>query len=118
MRRRARAGDDTGAVTAELALALPALVLVLAVVLVTAMATSAQLRAADGARAGARLAALGESDAEVVAVARRVAGAGAAVAVRRSPPWVEVTVTGRVTGAWFTGGPLTPSATATSWVEP
>lgn len=104
--------------TAELALALPAVVLVLAVVLVTAMATAAQLRCADGARAGARLAALGESDVAVTQVARRVAGAGVRVGVRRAPPWVEVTVTTQSGGSWFTAGPWTVSATATAWLEP
>ena len=111
-------GRDRGAVTVELALALPAVILVVAVLLVTAAAASAQLRCADGARAGARIAALGESDDEVVAVARRLAGAGASVEVRREPPWVEVQVTAQVPGAWFTAGALGLTSTATAWVEP
>lgn len=113
-----RRGDDTGAVTAELALALPAVVLVMAVLLVTAGAATVQLRCAEGARAGARVAALGQSDAEVVAVARRVAGPGAVVDVQREPPWVEVAVSADVPGSWFTGGRLEISASATGWIEP
>lgn len=113
-----RAGDDSGAVTAELALALPAVVLVLAVLLVTASAAALQLRCADGARAGARLAAIGEPDAAVTEVARRVAGAGVDVSVSRSDPWVEVTVTASGPGAWFTGGGVDVAATATAWAEP
>lgn len=109
---------DRGSVTAELALALPAVVLVVAVLLVTAAAASAQLRCADGARAGARMAALGEPDDVVADVAHRVAGAGVEVAVRRAEPWVEVTVSTEVAGSWFTGGALDVSATATAWSEP
>lgn len=119
LRHRVSAGrGDTGAVTAELALALPAVVLVVAVLLVTAAAASAQLRCADGARAGARVAALGQSDAEVAAVVQRVAGSGAVVEVHREPPWVEVIVTADLPGSWFTGGHLQAAAHATAWVEP
>lgn len=110
-------GRDAGAVTAELALALPAVVLVLAVLLVTAAASAAQLRAADAARTGARLAALGYSDGQVVAAVGQVGGR-ADVRVRREPPWVVVEVVGQGPGAWFTGGPLAVSASATAWVEP
>lgn len=113
-----RSGHDRGAVTAELALALPALMLVVAVLLLTAGATSAQLRCADAARAGARVAALGQSDGEVAAVARQVAGRDVVVQVVRSPPWVEVTVTADLPGAWFTAGPLGLVGTSTAWVEP
>ncbi|MCL3861373.1 TadE family type IV pilus minor pilin [Actinotalea sp. K2] len=104
--------------TAELAVTLPAVVLLLAVLLVTAAATTVQLRCADGARAGARVAALGQDDAQVAAVARRVAGDAVVVSVRREPPFVEVTVEGAVAPAWFTGGLLGLAATATAWDEP
>lgn len=112
------AADDRGAVTAELALALPALMLVVAVLLTTAVATSGQMCCADAARAGARVAALGQTDGEVAAVARQLAGSGAVVRVRRSPPWVEVTVTADLPGAWFTGGPLGIEGRSTAWLEP
>ena len=111
------AGRDAGAITAELALALPAVVLVLAVLLVTAAAGAAQLRAADAARTGARLAALGHTDAQVAAAVRQIAG-GAEARVLRNPPWVVVEVVARAPGAWFTAGPLAVSASATAWVEP
>ncbi|WP_199424299.1 TadE family type IV pilus minor pilin [Actinotalea solisilvae] len=104
--------------TAELALALPAVVLVLAVLVVTASAASLQLRCADAARAGARLAAIGEDDAAVADVARRVAGAAVDVTVSRADPWVEVTVTASGPGAWFTGGGIDVAASATAWAEP
>ncbi|WP_260459391.1 TadE family type IV pilus minor pilin, partial [Actinotalea ferrariae] len=105
-------------VTAEVAVALPVVVLVLAVLLVTAAASAAQLRCADGARAGARMAALGEPDAAVVEVATRVAGGAVDVTVSRGDPWVEVVVSADGPGAWFTGGAIGVSARATAWVEP
>lgn len=109
---------DRGAVTAELALGLPAVVLVLAVVLVTVAAGAAQLRCADGARAGARAAAIGEAPAQVREAAARVAGAGARVTIRPEGEWVTVEVSTTAPGAWFTGGRLTVRASATAWVEP
>lgn len=108
---------DSGAVTAELALALPAVVLVVAVVLVTLAAGGLQLRAADAARTGARLAALGLDDAEVVARVERVLP-GAKVRVLRDLPWVEVTVSAAAAGGWLTSGPLPVRSSATAWVEP
>lgn len=118
-RRAARhALPDRGAVTAEVALALPAVVLVLAVVLVTVAAGGAQLRCTDAARAGARAAAIGEPVEEVRAVARRVAGEGAVVVVRADAGWVEVEVSTSVPGAWFTGGRLAVTGTATARAEP
>ncbi len=108
---------DLGAITAELALALPAVVLVVAVVLVTLAAGGLQLRAADAARTGARLAALGVDDAEVVAQVGHVLP-GAEVRVRRDPPWVEVTVAAAAAGGWLTSGPLPVRSAATAWVEP
>lgn len=110
----ARWRGDAGAVTAELALALPAVVLVVAVVLATLAAGGLGLRAADAARTGARLAALGVADAEVVAGVREVLP-GATVRVRRDPPWVEVEVQASAEG-W--AGPLPVGAAATAWVEP
>jgi hypothetical protein len=110
------AARDRGAVTAELAITLPAVVLVLAVVLATLVAGGLQLRAAEASRVGARAAAWGSSDTDVRAAARRVLP-GAAVDVRRAPPWVEVTVRTSGAGSWVSG-PLTVAASATAWVEP
>lgn len=113
-----RCRGDHGAVTAETAVALPAVVLVLAVVLTTGSAGVARLRCLDAARAAARVAAIGEADAGVAAVAERVAGGGATASVHRDGTWVEVTVTRSVPGSWFTGGRLTVSGSATAWAEP
>jgi hypothetical protein len=109
---------DRGSATAELAVGMVAVVLVLAVLLVTTAAASARMRLQDAARAGARVAAIGQSDAEVLAVARRVAGGAAEVAIVRDPPWVEVRVSSSVAGSWFTGGAVGLSASATTWAEP
>lgn len=104
--------------TAELALGLPAVVLVLAVVLVTVAAGAAQLRCVDAARAGARAAAIGEAPAEVRAAAARVAGDAAQVSVRPDGDWVTVVVSTSVPGSWLTGGRLAVRGSATAWVEP
>ena len=118
-RRSPSRGDEgeEGTVTAELALGLVAVVLVLAALLVTTSASSTRMRCLDAARTAARVAALGVSDAEVVAAAQRVVP-GARVAVEHEPPWVDVTVTTEVGGAWFTGGAIAVSGSASAWVEP
>lgn len=78
-------------VTAELALAIPSVVLVLMLVLVAASAGLTQLRVADAARSAARQAARGQGD--VVAAAQQVGGpvsvsveAGELTCVRASRP--------------------------------
>ncbi|MDM7832285.1 TadE family type IV pilus minor pilin [Cellulomonas edaphi] len=118
--RAVEAGRDglreRGSVTAELAVGLPAVVLLLVVVLTVAAAGMAQLRCADGARAGARAAALGSQDA--AADARRVAGDGAQVLVVRAGGWATVTVTAEVGALPWGGGPLRARATASARIEP
>lgn len=78
--------------TAETALALPAVVVALALVLGVAQVGAAQVRSLDAARAGARRAARGDTPGSVVAAARAVGPRGAAVAVSRSGSTVRVTV--------------------------
>lgn len=68
MWRRVRRGGDAGTVTAELAAALPVLILVLAVALSAVAMAASRVRLQDAAREAARLAARGD-----VAAARRVA---------------------------------------------
>lgn len=74
-----RNARDRASATAETAVALPALVLVLAVCLWALGLVSTALRCAEAARAAARAAARGEPLAEVTATARRVAGDRATV---------------------------------------
>ena len=111
-------GLERGTVTAELALALPAVASVLVALLLLSSAATAQLTAADAARAGARAAALGEPVTAVAAVAERLAGAGARVQVQRDGEWVTVTVRRAVRLGPLSAAALTASARATARVEP
>ncbi|MDC5698186.1 hypothetical protein OO014_13035 [Intrasporangium calvum] len=104
-------------VTAELAVAIPAVVLVLVMCLAGLGAAVDQVRCVDAARAGSRAAARGDSVARVEEVARRGAPAGAAVSVSPLGGDAIVTVRARV-GGW--GGFLpswTVSATGRTPVE-
>jgi hypothetical protein len=87
-------------VTAELALVLPGVVLLLVALLTAAGAALTQVRVADAARAGARAAALGESSAVVSDVARHLAGPEAEVVVDDDGGYVVVEVRAEL------GGPL------------
>ena len=104
--------------TVEFAVMLPALALIMAAVLVLGSASLAQFRCADGARVGARSAALGEADSVVSARATRVAGPGAKVSVVHEAPWVRVIVRRTIAGSWLARAGLTAEASATAWVEP
>ncbi|MCC2315447.1 TadE family type IV pilus minor pilin [Cellulomonas xiejunii] len=109
--------QDRGAVTAELAVGMVAVAAVLAAVLATGAATLTRLSCLDAARTGARVAALGESDGEVVAAARHVLGArDGDVRVARDDGWVTVTVSTPFT-AWPAAS-ARARASATSWAEP
>ena len=116
LRLRELRQDDRGAVTAELAVALPAVVLVLAALLVVVVAGVSQIRVVDAARAGARAASAGESDGRVHEIVAQLAGSSASATVGGDGSWVTVTVRASVTGGWFSG-PLAVSATATARVE-
>jgi Flp pilus assembly protein TadG len=87
---------DRGAATAELAVALPSLVVVLLLALHVQLAVSAHLRCTDAAGAAARAAARGETDAVVVAAATAVAPDGAQVEVGRADGLVRVAVSAQV----------------------
>jgi len=68
MRSRTAAPGEAGMVTAEIAVALPAVVLVLLLVLSAVCAGVTQLRVTDAARVAARQAAIGSDDVEGAAV--------------------------------------------------
>ncbi|TKJ31970.1 pilus assembly protein TadE [Blastococcus sp. CCUG 61487] len=84
-------------VTAETAVVLPVLLLVLAAAIAAVSVLGAHLRCVDAAREGARAAARGEATAVVVELAGRVAPTGAVVTVSADGADVRVTVTARVT---------------------
>ena len=113
----AERGSERGTVTEELAIGLPVVVLVLVAVLTLAAASTAQMRAMDAARAGARAAAIGEPEAAVSAAVTSVGGPDAVPALAYEGEWVRVTVTRPVAGGWLSG-PLRATGTAVAWVEP
>jgi Flp pilus assembly protein TadG len=106
-------GDDSGAVTVEAAIVLAAIVVVLVLCLGAVLAGSMHVQCVDAAREAARLAARGD-DVNAVAVARKVAPAGAEVAVRKDGSLTVATVTAHT--------PLLPlldiTARAVAAVEP
>ncbi|MEO3861228.1 TadE family type IV pilus minor pilin [Acrocarpospora sp. B8E8] len=110
---------EAGSVTAEIAVALPALVVVLGAALWAVAVVCAQLECVDAARAGARAAARGESVDAVRAVVLRWApeGAQATVAVHGDLARVEVIAKIRPVAGLLVR-PFTVSATASSAAEP
>ena len=86
-----RTTRDDGYVTAETAVVLPALLVVLAMAVWVLAAVGAQLRCTDAAGVAARSAARGDAPAQVRSAGERVAP-GAAVDVRVGPQTVEVVV--------------------------
>jgi hypothetical protein len=109
---------DGGTATAELAVALPVLVLVIVSALSAVAVGTAQLRCVDAAREAARAAARGEPAGVVRTAAERAAPDGAEVAVTVGQDQVRVTVSAR---PGVTGGLLphfTVTATAVALREP
>ena len=106
-------------VTAEAALVLPVLLIVLAGAVAVITVVGAQLRVVDAAREGVRAAARGESAAEVVAAAEEVAPDGATV-VAEAPGDDRVTVTVRASVRPLGTGLLavTVQSSATARTEP
>nr|WP_110945468.1 TadE family type IV pilus minor pilin [Streptomyces avicenniae] len=96
--RAARRGGDGGYVTAESAIVVPALVLLLGAMLWGLGAVLVQLRCGDAARAGARAAARGEPVADVTAVAEAAAPGGARVEVHRDGELYRVRVLAATVG--------------------
>ena len=95
-RRRGRLRGNAGMVTAETAVVLPVLLLVLAGAVAAVTVVGAQLRCVDAAREGARAAARGEDTALVTALASRAAPDGARTTVAVDGVTVTVTVTAEV----------------------
>ncbi|HET9188423.1 MAG TPA: TadE family type IV pilus minor pilin [Acidothermaceae bacterium] len=116
--RRRRSRSDDGYVTAETAIVLPALVVLLGVALWAIAVAGAQVRCVDAARDAARAAARGEPDAAVVAVATAAGPPGCDVVVSHRGDRVVVIVRARIGPA---SGPLSaiaaPVAQATAVAE-
>lgn len=77
--RPGREENEAGMVTAELALTLPVVVLMLVALLLGGGAMSAQVLVENAARTGARALAVGQSPAEITARVQELAGPGAQV---------------------------------------
>jgi len=91
-----RLRDERGMVTAETAVVLPVLLLVLAGAVAAVTVVGAQMRCVDAAREAARAAARGESADVVHAIAVRTAPSGAGAVITDAGEEVRVTVTARV----------------------
>lgn len=99
-RRRA----DGGSVTAETALAFPAVIVVLAVLLGAGQVVINQIRCVDAARAGARAAARAESQTQVSYLTRALAPPAATIGVTQGSNLVRV----EISGVTDIPGPLPP----------
>ncbi|MET3810189.1 TadE family type IV pilus minor pilin [Arthrobacter sp. UYEF3] len=101
--------------TAEFAVALPAVLLVLGLLLAGSAAGITQLRLEEAARSGARALARGEDAASVGGIVRRLAGDSVRATVAADGGWLSVTVSGTVSGSV---GPLIPwTLTARAWAR-
>ncbi|WP_419996241.1 TadE family type IV pilus minor pilin [Streptomyces boninensis] len=103
---------DAGFVTAEAAVAIPALVLVAMGLLWGLVAACAQIQCVDAARAGARAAARSESAGASTAAARAAAPQGARVELSREGELVRVRVAAAAPGPWGLGLRLRGEAVA------
>jgi hypothetical protein len=105
--RRQSGAVDEGTATAEMAVVLPALAVVLVFALWSVAAVTAQLRCVDAALVAARALARGETSDQSVAVARAAAPKGARIVVSRSDDLVVVEVHAdvRLPGPWASALP-------------
>ena len=87
---------DAGYATAEAAVVLPVLLIVLAMAAWVLVCVNGQLRCVDAARAAARVAARGDSPVSAGAAGRVLAPPGAQVRIHLSGTLVEVAVTAEV----------------------
>ena len=113
MRSRTAAPGEAGMVTAEIAVALPAVVLVLLLVLSAVCAGVTQLRVTDAARVAARQAAIGSDDVEGAAV-----HAGGAVRVDVERGELTCVHVSRPGPGPLGGLGLTARSTACAYTEP
>ena len=99
--------------TAELAAAIPALVLVLVLALSAITTVTDQVRCVDAARATARALARGDGDGSALALGRRLAPPGARFSVARTGSEVSVVVQGTTSpGLRWLGSRATPTGQA------
>ncbi|MGB3186091.1 MAG: TadE family type IV pilus minor pilin [Ornithinimicrobium sp.] len=115
----ARERRDAGMATAELAMVIPAVLLVLAMCLTGLSLGADQIRCVDAARAAARAASRGEPTADVRRLAQALAPSGSQVQVDLDAGRGEVSVTVRAPRHTRLLASLpAPSATASAPLEP
>jgi Flp pilus assembly protein TadG len=114
---RLGAQTDRGAVTAETAVVLPALMAVLVLLLSGVAGGMTQLRLEEAARAGAREVMRGEPPATVEATVQRIAGSHAAVELAADGRWTTVAVSASVPGVLGDVLPLQLAASASALAE-
>ena len=105
-------------VTAETAVVLPVLLLVLAAAVAAVTVVGAHLRCVDAAREGARAAARGDDAAAVTEIVRRAAPQGAVTALSMGEEEVRVTVSARIAPLGPVPLRITVSAEAVALREP
>lgn len=121
-RRFARRGNaplrgDDGAITAEFAVALPAVILVLAFVLVLTNIALTAVTLQSAARSGARLAAV-ESNTQILHThVAQLTGPGTTIGVSLDQTWATVTLSKNVTVGPFNLGTFQLHSSATSLRE-
>lgn len=112
-RQRQRGRDrDAGTATAEFAVVMPAVVLLIVLLTGAAAVGFSQLRAFDAARSAAREIARGEPRAAVVSEAKKHAGESSSVRVRADGGYSVVTVTIELPAAIFFLDAIDAHATA------
>jgi len=116
---RLRREPSAGAVTAETAVALPALVMVLALALWAVGAVNAQLRCVDAARLAARAVARGDDPSTATSRAKSAGPPGATVRVTQTAGLVTVEVRAErpLLGGWFAGAGVEVSGAASADAE-
>jgi Flp pilus assembly protein TadG len=96
MAARRRPDREAGMVTAETAVVLPVLMVVLAAAVGAVVVVGGQLKCVDAAREGARAASRGEADVVVTELVGRASPSSAATVVAREQDTVTVTVSATV----------------------
>ncbi|MGV1037230.1 MAG: TadE family type IV pilus minor pilin [Candidatus Nanopelagicales bacterium] len=117
MKNRQLRHDQSGMVTAELAVALVGLVVVLAMVLFAVAVAVAHIRTQEAARVAARAAARGDSGGDISEAAHRAAP-GSSVEVQRNGERVRVVVRDRLRLPMLRIGGVTVTSDSVAGVEP
>ncbi|HLS02586.1 MAG TPA: TadE family protein [Beutenbergiaceae bacterium] len=90
---RNQTGTESGGVTAEFAIGLPGVILIILVILGALLAGTTHIQCQEAARIGAREAMLHGDSAHAQPAAAKVVGSSATITVTTTDHWVEVGVT-------------------------